>query len=1100
MKRFSLLLASAALLFSANLNTSVFAADDDKPKWDVNDPQGKWSSIKIDTDEVTWSSVDVSPDGQTIIFDALGDIYSMPITGGQAKALTSEIAWNIHPKFSPDGEHIVFISDRNGAENIWTMTKAGKDLKEISKSKTNLLHTPTWSPDGEWIVARKGYVSARSISAGSLWRYHRSGGDGIEIVKRSHGETSQKNIVEPAFSPDGRYIYFSQDTTSGRVFNYNRDALSQIYVIQRLDREKNKTETVVSGTGGAIRPTPSPDGKSLAFIKRLPNMQSAIYIKDLDSGNERLVFDNLDRDQQEIFATQGVYPAMAWTPDSNSIVFWAGGKIQRVNADGSNQQNIAFTLKTKKKVRETVRFPVNVAPDEFAINMTRWAQYSPDGSKVVYQALGHLYVRDAKGGQATRLTNQNEHFEFWPRFSPDGQSIAYTTWDDKDLGSLRIVSANGKNSKTVTTNPGHYAEPSFSADGSQLLYRKMTGGYLLSPTWSNEPGIYKVDLNSFESKRVTSQGFYPQFSSDAKRVLFLQGVDGMQLALKSVNLDGLDERTHAQAKTGIEMSVSPNGKWLAFIENFKTHVLPFSMTAQTLNVSSGMKSVPVAKLSQRAGEFMHWSANSDALHWSHGSSLYSRDLKDAFSFVKGAPKKLPDAVSTGLDLSFKAQADKPSGLLAITGARIVTMRNAEDEQEVIENGTILIEDNRIKAIGSADDVSIPTDVFTLDAQGKTIVPGLIDSHAHGGMGMNEITPQQNWMQMANLAFGVTTIHDPSNDTSEIFSVSEMQRTGQVIAPRVYSTGSILYGALFPALTSNINSLEDAKFHLQRLKDSGAISVKSYNQQRRDSRQQVISAAEELNMMVVPEGGGKYQHNMNQIVDGHTSIEHSIPLADMYKDVHQLWSQTGTAYSPTLGVSYGGLWGENYWYDKTEVFNNERLLRYVPEAILFPRSVRRTTAPENHYNHKNSAREAKQLRDEGVPVLIGAHGQREGIAAHWELWMLEQGGFTPWEALRAATIDPAAFIGMDKDLGSLEVGKLADLVIIDGNPLADLRRSEYVSHTMINGRLYDVSTMSEVGSGDYQREKFYFERPGGNAFPESASKDLKEKAERHHWTH
>lgn len=163
----------------------------------MNNPQGKWNSIKIDTDEVTWSSVDVSPDGKTIIFDALGDIYTMPITGGNAKALTSEIAWNIHPKFSPDGQHIVFISDRNGAENIWTMNKKGKDLKEISTSKNNLLHTPTWSPDGEWIVARKGYVSTRSISAGSLWRFHRSGGDGIEIVKRSHGDQSQKILLSP---------------------------------------------------------------------------------------------------------------------------------------------------------------------------------------------------------------------------------------------------------------------------------------------------------------------------------------------------------------------------------------------------------------------------------------------------------------------------------------------------------------------------------------------------------------------------------------------------------------------------------------------------------------------------------------------------------------------------------------------------------------------------------------------------------------------------------------------------------------------------------------------------------------------------------------
>ncbi len=1092
-------LARAIFIFILGISSVVTAKDDsDQPKWDVNKPEGKWRSISIETEEVTWASLDVSPDGETVIFDALGDIYSMSINGGQAKALTSDIAWNIQPKFSPDGKHIVFISDRNGAENIWIMDANGKDLQEVSKSKENLLHTPTWSPDGEWIVARKGFVSSRSITAGSLWRYHRSGGDGIEIVKRSHGDQSQKNIVEPAFSPDGRYLYFTQDTTAGRVFQYNRDALKQIYVVQRLDREKDKIETLISGTGGAVRPTPSPDGKSLAFIRRLPNMQSAIYVKDLESGNELMLHDKLDRDQQEIFATQGTYPAIAWTPDSKSIVFWGKGKIQRINADGSDLANIPFKLSIRKKVRETVRFDVDVSPREFPVNMIRWAQYSPQGDKILFQALGHLYIQNGETGEPRRLTTQKDHYEFWPSFSPDGQRIVYTTWDDEKLGSVRIISASGDAEKVITTQPGHFVQPSFSADGNHLAYRKVNGGYLLSPTWSKEPGIYTVDLNTNESMRVHNEGYNPQFSSDAKRVLFSQAVDGLQLALKSVDRNGLDERTHAQAKTGLEFKLSPNGKWLAFIEQFKTHVIPFSMTAQTLTVSSAMKSMPVKQLSARAGEFMHWSADSATLHWAHGPNLYSRDLNDAFAFLEGSPKKLPEPVSKGIDLSFKATSDRPKGLVAITNARIITMRDAEKIEEVIQNGSILIEDNRIKAIG--ENLQIPSNAFTFNAEGKTVIPGIIDGHAHGGMGMWEITPEQNWMQMANLAFGVTTIHDPSNDTSQIFSAAELQRSGQMLAPRIYSTGSILYGALLPALNSKISNLDDAKFHVQRLKESGAISVKSYNQQRRDSRQQVISAADELGIMVVPEGGGKFHHNMNQIVDGHTSIEHSLPLENLYDDVIQMWSQTETAFSPTLGVAYGGIWGENYWYDKTEVFKNERLLRYVPEAILFPRSVRRTTAPESHYNHKNSARDAKELRDAGVPVVIGAHGQREGIAAHWEFWMLEQGGFTPWEALRAATIDPARFIGLNKDIGSLEVGKLADLVIIDGNPLEDLRRSEYITHTMLNGRLYDVATMTEVGTGDYQREPFYFERPGGNAFPEEANKFVKELSERHHWSH
>ncbi len=1073
---------------------------DEKPKWDVNNPGGNWKTISIDTNEVTWANVDVSPDGQHIIFDAVGDIYRMPIGGGTAEPLTTGIAFNVQAKYSPDGQHIVFISDRDGADNIWVMKADGSDPKQISKEKSNLLHNPAWTPDGQWVIARKGYVSTRSIPSAELWRYHRSGGSGVQVVKRPHGEQSQKNIAEPAYSPDGRYLYYTQDTTSGRVFQYNRDALSQIYIIQRLDRERDSTEAFVTGPGGAIRPTPSPDGKTLAFIKRLPNLNSAIYLKDLESGNERMIFDALDRDEQEGFGVHGVYPAMSWTPDSGALVFWAGGKIRRISASGGDATEIALRLTVDKQVRETVRFDVDVAPDEFPVRMTRWAQYSPDGSTVVFQALGHLYVKDVASGRQKRLTRQDDHHEFWPSFSADGRSIVYTTWNDESLGSVRVVSSNGGRGRVITNRPGHYIQPKFSPDGSQVVFRKISGGYLLSPTWSQEPGIYRVGVRGGDPIRVNERGDSPQFSADGQRILFSLNTAVTQLALNSVNLDGLDPRTHAQAAKGIEFSVSPDGNWLAFVEQYNVHVLPFPMTGQNLKVSAGMKSLPVKKVSDRAGQFIHWSADSTALAWSNASTLYRRDLSDAFSFLEGAPAELPEPVTEGLDLSFTVAADKPNSMIALTGARIVTMRNAETEQEVIENGVVLVRDNRIEAVGSADSVTIPADAFKVDVTGKTILPGLVDGHSHGGVGRQQIIPQQNWMQLANLAFGVTTTHDPSNNTAEIFAFSELQRTGQTLGPRTYSTGRILYGALAPGATAKITDLESAEFHVRRLADAGAISVKSYNQLGRDSRQQVIAAAEELGIMVVPEGGGKYLHNINHIVDGHTSVEHAIPLANLYDDIVQLWSQTDTVYSPTFGVAYGGIWGENYWYDTTDVFANERLLRYTPKSQLLPRSMRRVKAPEFQYNHKNVARQAKKLRDAGVPVTIGAHGQRAGLAAHWEMWMMEQGGFTPWEALRGGTIDVAAFIGMADDIGSIEVGKLADLIVIDGNPLQDLRRSEYVTHTMINGRLYDVSTMNEVGSGDYRRQPLFFEREGGDAYPASTARAIAEKAEQFHWSH
>jgi len=429
--------------------------------------------------------------------------------------------------------------------------------------------------------------------------------------------------------------------------------------------------------------------------------------------------------------------------------------------------------------------------------------------------------------------------------------------------------------------------------------------------------------------------------------------------------------------------------------------------------------------------------------------------------------------ATGQKIGFKQISDKPSGKIAITGARIATMKG----DEVIEQGVIVVEGNRISAIGTAAQVQIPADARRVDASGKTIIPGLIDAHWHGGMAESEIIPQQSWINYASLAFGLTTIHDPSNRNGDIFSQAELQRAGRVVGPRIYSTGSILYGAK-AGVTAVVNNLDDALTHLKRQQAAGAISVKSYQQPRREQRQQVIEAARQTNMMVVPEGGSLFQHNMGMIVDGHTGIEHALPLAEVYDDVTQLWTQTQVGYTPTLNVAYGGLDGEHYWYARTEVWKHPILSQFVPRTVLEARSVRRPTAPEEDFNVLRVAKTATALQRAGVRANIGAHGQREGLGAHWEMWMFGLGGMKPLEAIRTATANPAHYLGLDKDLGSLEVGKLADMVIISGDVLADIRNSDKISHVMQNGRLFEVPTMNEVVSRSKARKPFFFE--GSNA--------------------
>jgi imidazolonepropionase-like amidohydrolase/Tol biopolymer transport system component len=1035
------------------------AAEDKNAHWDVSDPPGPSSSIDISTREGTWMSVDVSPDGNTIVFDLLGDIYAVPAAGGRAKALSSGMEWDMQPRFSPDGRHIAFISDRDGADNLWIMRADGSDPVQVSKEDFRLVHNPAWSPDGRFIAVRKHFTKRRSLGAGEIWFYYRDGGEGLQVIEK---RTDQKDINEPAFSPDGRYLYYSLDATPGETYEYNKDSNGEIYQIRRLDRTTGEDRVFAGGAGGAIRPVPSPDGSSLAFVRRVRG-KSVLFIKDIASGVETALFDALDRDNQEIWAIHGVYPNMAWLPDNQAILVWAGGKIRRVDVNTGSASTIEFEVDTSLEARKAVRFPVPVAPESFKPKMLRWVEMSPDGKRVVFSAMGHLYVKTLPDGVPERLTDQDEHFEYYPSFSRDGEQIVYVSWDDEELGSVRVIDAKGGRSNVVTAEPGHYVEPRFAPDGQSIVYRKLPGDPLRAPWWGEEPGIYEVSSRGGTADFLTREGERPRFGENRNQLyLIREGEDDTRM-LVSRRLSSGEEHVVASSKFAADFVVSPDGAWLAVQERFHVYLLPVPGIGKTLEVEPEMKSVSAKRLTSDAGDYLHWSGDSRSLHWSLGPTLFSVGIDDAAD-ADG------NIAVTRTPLDFEQRLDVPTGKIAITGVRIITMNG----DEIIEDGVIIIDGNKISAIGPRVGIKIPRDAETLLTGGMTVMPGIVDAHWHGPQGSAEIVPRQNWVNYATLAFGVTTIHDPSNDSSVIFTAKEMARAGLITAPRIFSTGTILYGAS-TEFTAQVDSLDDARATLRRMQALGAESVKSYNQPRRNQRQQILAAARELEINVFPEGGALFQHNMNMIVDGHSGIEHSLPLAKIYDDVTQLWSQTDVGYTPTLVVAYGGIEGENFWYQESDVFDHERVTTFVPRAILDPRGRRRMIAPEEEYNHIDVARVAARLAGAGVSVQVGAHGQREGLGAHWEMWMLAQGGMTPLEVIRAATINGARYLGMDGEIGSLEAGKLADLIILEANPLTDIRNTEKIKYVMVNGRLYDAATMNETGNHPRARQPFYWER-------------------------
>ena len=1046
--------------------TAVQAQDD---SWDVEADHGAGSTVSFEVSEGTWMNLDVSPDGREIVFDLLGDLYVLPVEGGEARLLTQGSAFDVQPRFSPDGSRVAFTSDRGGGDNIWTVKHDGTDLRQVSRESFRLLNGPAWTPDGQYILARKHFTSTRSLGAGEVWMFHVSGGAGLQLTKRKNDQQDQGNDI--AVSPNGRYVYFSEDVSGGSTFQYNKDPHGQIYAIRRLDRQTGDFRDLIRGSGGAARAQPSPDGRWIAFVRRVRS-KSVLYLFDRQSGAQRPIFDGLSHDQQEAWAIFGVYPGFGWTPDSESIIIWAQGKLRRIDVATGATQVIPFTAKVSQRVAETVRFQQTVSADSFLVRMIRQAVTSPDGRTLVFNALGHLWQKRLPDGVPVRLT-ADDHFEHEPAFSPDGSKVVYTTWSDADHGAVHIMDLGTGQSEKLTEQPGYYHTPSFSPDGTKIVYRRGTGNSLLGYVHGTEPGIYWISADGGEARLIRKGGQFPRFTHSGDRIYFRDG-GGLSKQFRSVDLHGSSVQTHFDLNYATDVVPSPDGQWVAFTELFNVYVAPFPQTGTSVALNKDTKAFPVTRVSRDAGTSLHWSADSQRLNWVLGPEYFSRDLSNSFSFLAAAPTELPSPDSVGLTINLHAHEDRPKGQVAFTGARIITMR----ADEVIARGTIVIDGHRISALGPDEEVPLPNDAHVIDASGRTIIPGIVDAHAHANHFTTGPMPENNWGYFANLAFGVTTSHDPSANTQTVFALSEMVRAGRIVGPRIYSTGTILYGADgdFKAV---INSLDDARSHLRRMKAVGAFSIKSYNQPRRDQRQQVMQAARELRMLVMPEGGSTFFHNVTMLLDGHTGIEHNLPVSPLYDDVMELWKATDIGYTPTLVVNYGGLSGEYYWYQESNIWENERLLTFVPRSIVDARSRRRTMAADDDFYYMDVARQTRKLVDQGNLVQVGAHGQLQGLAAHWELWMFVQGGMTPHQALRSATLHGAKYLGLDDSIGSIEPGKLADLVVLDGNPLDDIRVTAKVHQVMVNGRLYDAATMDQIAPTSKPRGLFYWERPDVN---------------------
>lgn len=1074
------LLALPALGASTPAKTPVSKPDSDKP-WKVDEPHGPSKTVSFQTDEATWLAVDVHPDGRQIVFSILGDLYLLPIEGGTAKRITSGPGYDVQPRFSPDGKWIAFASDRGGIENLWIADLEGKNARQVSTEKNSTVNGPAWSPDGDYLVGRKRLTDLSTLGTVELWMWHVKGGSGIQLTKRE----DQPDAADAVFSKDGRFLYFGARDTR---FQYDRNVNQGIWQVKRFDRRTGQVVPVTAEFGGAAAPALSPDGKSLSFVRRI-RAKTLLQVMDLGSGKLRTVAPEVQRDNQESFSFHGVFPGYAWTPDGQSIVTTAEGKLWRWNVASGARTAIPFDAAVEQRVTDAVRFPHHLGDDPVRARIVRWPVESPDGKQLVFSALGHLYSMALPGGTPQRLTTTGD-FEYAPAFSRDGQSVVYVTWNDVEGGHVWKIPAAGGAPVKLTQIAGQYVNPAFSPDGSKVVFVRGSGATFRDGDLSDElwEEIHWVSAAGGESQYVIGtknrgnnrRMARPAFSADGERLWFVEDEDAPKPAepgkavLVSVKLDGTDRRARLRFALAEEAVVSPDGRWVAFNELHNAYVTALPETgSEAVEVSLDGAALPLGQLTDEGGEWVNWADAGRTVTWVFGSTYHRLALDKAVptpkpgetpappamdkkakaeAAKKGEPdkkeedkKKLPESQS--FDIVLTLPRAHPTGVVAYTGARVVTMKG----DQVLENATVLVEGNRIKAVGAAGSISVPAGARSVDVTGRTIIPGLFDEHAHLHYSTLDVFPQRPWKYLANLAYGITTTHDPSASTQEAFGQSELVEAGLMPGPRIFSTGYILYGA-DGAGKAVVNSLDDARHHVRRLKALGAISVKSYMQPRREQRQWILQAAREEGMMVVPEGGGNIENDLSMILDGHTTIEHALPFAPLYKDVVTLFAKSQTAYTPTLLVAYGGISGDKWFHQHYELWKDERLQRYVPQSVVDTlgriRGIMVTDPADWH--HIAVAASAKKIMDAGGRVNLGGHGQMQGLGPHWEMWAFVDGGMTPLQALRVATLFPAQTLGLDADLGSLEPGKLADFVVLEKNPLEDIHNSETVALVVKNG--------------------------------------------------
>ncbi len=1129
------------------------------------------------TTKGTWLSLDVSPDGQQIVFDLLGDLYTLPIAGGKATRITSGMAFDAQPRYSPDGKRVVFVSDRSGGENVWMLSLDSKDTTQVTKGNINMYVSPEWTPDGKYIVASRGGGLGGTAK---LWMYHVDGGNGLPLSTEPALPPTLKTLGA-AFGKDPRYLWFA-----ARTGDWQYNSIGSQYQLYVWDNETGRTSQMSTRFGSGFRPTLSPDGQYLVYGTRFET-KTGLRIRDLATQAEEWLAFPVQRDDMESRAPMDAYPGFSFTPDSKAVVVSYGGEIWRVPVDKTAPAKIPFEADVKLEMGPEVKtaWKIDTAAI-FTARQVRDIQPSPDGAQLAFSSLGHVHVMAVANGKPTRVSTSADG-EFNPIWSPDGKSLAWVTWNDARGG--QIVRANfdarkGWTTQTVTPSPGLYTDLAWSPTGDRIVAvraaaREMqdAGAAFFGPAAAEL--VWFPAAGGAATVIMPSGGLgAPHFTSDATRI-FAYGRAGLQ----SFRWDGTDIKTHLRvtgplppgaggaddagmgATPGLDAALVEKearhyiggraARPMGFVMNTGTHLDPTEPTppqpppaglvlmapkgdqalamvgmdlytitvtqtgaaAPTVNVAApAAAAVPVAKLNTIGGEFPTWSADGRKVHWTLGNAVWTYDLdrakvvedslkadarvkarlrtdttktvkdsiarSDSIAKADTTRKTPPGYKPVETRISVSAPRDTPRGVMVFRGAKAITMKG----KEIIENAYIVVRDSRIVAVGARGSVTIPEGAQTFDISGKVVMPGMVDTHYHPQWLTPQIHNTQTWQYLATLAYGTTTTRDPQTASTDFLSYTDRVEMGEMIGPRIYTTGPGVFSA------EPVRDLAHAKDILTRYaKYYDTKTLKMYMSGNRQQRQWIIMAAQELGIMPTTEGGLDQKLNLTHGIDGYPGIEHTLPITPKYSDVFEWYKATQVTNSPTLIVEYGGPFGEGWFYQSEDLLGDQKLRRFT-HPVDFDSKVRRRgagNAPgpagfavKEEYAMWQHAEDLAKTVEAGGRIGIGSHGQLQGLGMHWELWLVQSGGMSTHDALRSATIVGAEAIGLGSEIGSLEAGKFADLIVLDRDPLVNIRNSNTVSMVMVNGRLFDGNTLDEL----YPRKKPLVRQPWSYSVPTAAA--------------